>query len=51
MLAWWWPLEDTFKVEADILKQEYADSNLKVEAEYVSEATMRDEWGWSETLC
>ncbi|CAL1166270.1 unnamed protein product, partial [Cladocopium goreaui] len=39
---------ETFKVEVDILKQEYTDSNLKVEAEYVSEATMTDEWGWSQ---
>ena len=45
------PPEETFKVEVDILKQEYTDSNLKVEAEYVSEATMTDEWGWSQILC
>jgi hypothetical protein len=45
------PSQETFKVECEILLTEYTDSNLKVEAEYVSEGTMRDEWGWSEILC
>ena len=42
--------EETFKVEVDVLKKEYTDSSLEVEAEYVSESCMRDEWGWSEIL-
>ena len=38
-------------MEVDTLKQEYTDSSLKVEAEYVSEKTMRDEWKWNQQLC
>ena len=43
-------LQETFKVECDILKQEYTDTSLDIQAEYVSQETMRDEWGWSETF-
>ena len=43
-------LQETFKVECDILKQEYTDSSLNIQAEYVSQQTMREEWGWSETF-
>lgn len=37
-------------MEVDLLKQEYTDNSLEVEAEFVSEATMLEEWGWSENL-
>lgn len=37
-------------MECDILKTEYVDSSTEVEAEFVSEETMKDEWNWSENL-
>ena len=33
------------------MKKEYTDTNTKIEAEFVSEALMADEWGWSANLC
>ena len=35
-------------MECEILKQEYEETNLEEEGEYISYEGMTNDWGWSE---
>jgi len=42
--------QETFICEVEVLKSEMTSCEVTVEGEFVSEATMQDEWGWSEPI-
>lgn len=41
--------QETFIVECEALLEEFEETNLIVEGEYISKKDMMESWGWSET--
>ena len=41
-------LQESFVQEVELLAEEILANDLKIEGEYVSEETMKTDWGWTQ---